>query len=298
MRPRISVVYPMFTHRSLTVTAQFPSRLSRARRQAVNLAILTLTFIAAAAAQPYGRPAGLRSVGIDQRLNTQVPLDLAFKDESGRSVHLRDYFQGKPVVLSLVYYQCPMLCNMVMNGELRSMKQVPMDLGTDFEAVTVSFDPRETPQMAAAKKAGYIEKYNRPSGAAGWHFLTGADPEIRALADAVGFHYNWDDSTKQWAHASGIMILTPEGRLARYFYGIEYPKSDLRLGLVEASSGHIGSPVDQILLFCYHYDPSTGKYTMAVMNALKVGASITALALGFFMFVMLRRDFHKGEARI
>ncbi len=240
--------------------------------------------------QPYGRPPALREVGIEQRLNQQVPLDLTFKDESGKTVRLGDYFRGKPVVLSLVYYKCPMLCNLVMNGELRSFRQVQQTLGRDFEAVTVSFDPSETPALAAEKKASYVDKYNRPGAAEGWHFLTGADDQIHKLADSVGFSYRWDDKTKQWAHASGIMILTPQGLVSRYQYGIEYSKNDLRLSLVDSSANKIGSITDQMLLFCYHYDPTKGKYTFAIMNALRVAGTASVLALGLFMFVNLRRD--------
>jgi len=250
-------------------------------------------FIAAtlpAFAQPYGRPPALRNVGIEQKLNYQVPLDLAFNDESSRLVHLADYFHGKPVVLSLVYYKCPMLCNLVMNGELRAFRQVELTLGKDFEAVTVSFDPGETPALASEKRTSYVDKYNRPGASNSWHFLTGREDQIHALADAVGFHYAWDNRTAQWAHASGIVILTPLGRIARYQYGIEYSKNDLRLGLVEASANKIGTFTDQVLLFCYHYDPTKGKYTLAVVNALRIGGSAVVLAIGLFMFVNLRRD--------
>ena len=241
-------------------------------------------------AQPYGRPAALRNVGIDQKLDYQVPLDLVFTDESGKTVRLGNYFHGKPVVLSLVYYKCPMLCNLVMNGELRGFRQVELILGKDFEAVTVSFDPSETPALAAEKKASYVDRYNRPGAANAWHFLTGREDQIRALADSVGFHYAWDNKTRQWAHASGIIILTPLGRVARYQYGIEYSKKDLRLGLVEASANRIGTLTDQVLLFCYHYDPAKGKYTVAVVNTLRVCGSAVVLAIGLFMFVNLRRD--------
>lgn len=253
-------------------------------------ALLCLALAETADAQPYGRPPALRDVGIDQKLDSQVPLDLEFADESGKTVRLRDYFHGKPVVLSLVYYQCPMLCNLVLNGELRGLRQLALDVGKDFEAVTVSFEPKETPEMARAKKAAYVEKYNRATGDAGWHFLTGREDQIRALSDSVGFRYRWDESTKQWAHASGVIILTPEGRVARYLFGIEYSRKDLRFALMEASANRIGSAADQILLFCYHYDPLKGKYTFAVMNALRAGGSATLLVLGLFLFVNFRRD--------
>ena len=257
--------------------------------------IAALLVSVAAAGQPFGRPPALRDVGIDPKLNHQVPLDLTFRDEAGRAVRLGEYFTGKPVVLSLVYYRCPMLCNLVLNGELRSFRQVPLALGKDFQAITVSFDPKETPDLAAAKKATYAGGYNRPGAQEAWHFLTGSPEAIRALADAVGFRYAWDDRTGQWAHASVVMTLTPSGRVSRYQYGVEYSKNDMRLGLVEASANKIGSVTDQILLFCYHYDPSKGKYTFAVMNALRVGGSAIVLALGMFIFANVRRE-RRGEA--
>ncbi len=240
--------------------------------------------------QPYGRPPALRDVGIDQKLNYQVPLDLTFKDESGNSVRLGQLFRGKPVVLSLVYYKCPMLCNLVMNGELRSFRQLGLTLGKDFDAITVSFDPKETPEIASAKKRTYVDGYNRAGAEAGWRFLTGQQEQVKALADSVGFHYAWDDKTQQWAHASGIMILTPEGRVARYLYGIEYTRTDMRLSLVEASKNKIGVRTDQMLLFCYHYDPKSGKYTFAIMNALRAAGSATVLIIGLFLFSNFRRD--------
>ena len=260
-----------------------------------SLLIAALLVSPAVVAQPFGRPPALRDVGIDPKLNHQVPLDLTFKDETGRTVRLGEYFTGKPVVLSLVYYKCPMLCNLVLNGELRSFRQVPLTLGKDFQAITVSFDPKETPDVAAAKKATYVGGYNRPGAGEAWHFLTGSQDAIRVLADAVGFRYAWDDKTEQWAHASAIMTLTPSGRVSRYQYGVEYSKNDMRLGLVEASANKIGSITDQILLFCYHYDPSKGKYTFAVMNSLRVGGSAIVLVLGMFIYANVRRD-RRGEA--
>jgi protein SCO1/2 len=245
-------------------------------------------------AQPYGRPPALQNIGIEQKMNSQVPLDAQFIDEGGKIVRLGDYFRGKPVVLSLVYYRCPMLCNLVLNGELRSFRQLPLEIGKDFDAVTLSFDANETPELAAEKKASYVEKYNRGDASSSWHFLTGKPEQIDAVADSVGFRYKWDETTKQWAHASGIVVLSPDGRASRYLFGIEYPAKDLRLALVEASAGKIGSPSDKILLFCYHYDPSKGKYTFAVMNALRAGGSATALALGLFLFVSLRRERKAG----
>ncbi|PYS67559.1 MAG: SCO family protein, partial [Acidobacteria bacterium] len=211
-----------------------------------------------------------------------------FKDEQGRDVRLGQFFNGKPVVLSLVYYQCPMLCNQVMNGMLGSFRQISFNVGEQFEVVTVSFDSHETPALAAAKKQTYVAGYNRANGAAGWHFLTGDDANIKRLADAVGFRYTWDEQTKQFAHASGIMIATPEGKLSRYFYGIDYPPKDLRLGLVEASANKIATPVDALMLYCYHYDPSTGKYGVVVMNVMRIAGVITIISIVGLLFLLRR----------
>jgi len=243
-----------------------------------------------------GLPPVLKKVGIDQHLNEPVPLDAVFKDEQGRDVRLGQFFNGKPVVLSLVYYQCPMLCNQVMNGMLGSFRQISFNVGEQFEAVTVSFDPTETPALAAAKKQTYVAGYNRATGAAGWHFLTGDAANIKRLADAVGFRYTWDEQTKQFAHASGIMIATPEGKLARYFYGIDYPPKDLRLSLVEASANKIATPVDELMLYCYHYDPSTGKYGVAIMNVMRVAGVITIILIVGMLFLL--RKIGRRRARM
>jgi protein SCO1/2 len=238
----------------------------------------------------FGLPKMVEGVGIDQKLNGQIPLELTFTDETGQAVRLGQYFRGKPVVLALVYYECPMLCDMVLNGLTHSMEQISLDLGKDFDVINVSFNPRESWQLAAAKKANYVEKYQRKGAQQGWHFLTGKAESIHALTEAAGFHYRYDAVNKQYAHASGIMILTPEGKLARYFYGIEYKPMDFRLGLVEASQNKIGTATDQILLFCYHYDPTTGKYGMTIMNTLRAVSSATLVALGALIFVLIRRD--------
>lgn len=258
------------------------------------MVVCAVVSVLAINAQPYGRPPALQDIGINQKMNAQVPLDTQVTDESGRAVPLARYFRGKPVVLSLVYYRCPMLCNLVLNGELRSFRQLPLELGKDFDVVTLSFDPNETPQVASEKKTSYVEKYNRGDASNSWHFLTAKPEQIRAVADSVGFRYKWDSRTNQWAHASGIVVLSPGGRVSRYLFGIEYPAKDLRLALVEASAGKIGSPSDKILLFCFHYDPSKGRYTFAVMNALRAGGSASVLALGLFLFVNLRRDRKAG----
>ena len=242
-----------------------------------------------------GLPKALKSVGIDQRLNEQVPLDAVFKDEQGREVRLGQFFNGKPVVLSLVYYTCPMLCNQVLNGMLGSFRQVSFNMGEQYDVVTVSFDPRETPDLAAAKKSTYIKAYNRPGAEASWHFLTGDEANIKRLTEAVGFRYVWDEQTKQFAHASGIMVLTPEGKLARYFYGIEYPPRDLRLGLVEASQNKIGTPVDALMLYCYHYDPATGKYGAIVMNIVRLAGGATVFLIAGLLLVLRKRSGRGGH---
>jgi protein SCO1 len=236
--------------------------------------------VPASATKSGSLPPVLHDVGIDQKLNSRVPLDISFEDETGNSVQLSQYFHQKPVVLVLAYYDCPMLCTLVLNGLLHSLEGLKYNVGQEFEVVTVSIDPRETPALAAAKKAIYVGLYGRPNAGAGWHFLTGDEPSIHRLADAVGFRYNYDPNTKQYVHATGIMVLTPSGRLARYFCGIRYPSGNLRLALVEASQGKIGSPADQLLLYCSQYDPATGKYSVLVNHILKLGALATILCLG------------------
>jgi protein SCO1/2 len=244
-----------------------------------------------------GLPAVLKTVGIEQRLSEQVPLDAVFKDEHGQQVRLGDVAKGKPVVLALVYYSCPMLCNQILNGVLGSLRQVSFNAGEQFEVIAISFDSRETPELAATKKQTYVKAYNRPGADAGWHFLTGDEANIKRVTDAAGFHYKWDEKTNQFAHASGIMLLTPEGKLARYFYGIEYPPRDVRLGLVESSENKIGSPVDTLMLYCYHYDPATGKYGAVVMNIMKVAGVITVgLIVG--MLLVLRKRWPYANTKV
>jgi protein SCO1/2 len=242
-------------------------------------------------------PGALQGVGIEQKLDAQVPLDLTFRDETGRTVPLSTYFHsGRPVLLAPVYYRCPMLCTQILNGIASSLKAVSFNPGQEFEVVAFSFDPKDTVETAAAKKDVYLHWYGRANTANGWHFLTGDEPNIKALMDAVGFHYKYDPATDQYAHASGVMILTPDGRLSKYFYGVEYAPRDIRLGLVEASLNKIGTPVDEILLFCYHYDPATGKYGAAAIGAMRTAAGGFVLAAGAFLFLMLRRDRRRGTA--
>jgi protein SCO1/2 len=236
------------------------------------------------------RPPYLTNVGIEQHLDGQVPPDLAFVDDTGHPVKLGDYFGKKPLILNLVYYNCTMLCGEALAGLSASMKMIKFDVGNQFDVVTVSFNPRETPEIAAAKKVEYLKRYGRPNAAAGWHFLTGPPESINALTKAVGFQYQYDATKDQYAHATAIMVLTPQGRIARYFYGVDFPPKDLRLGLVEASRGKIGNPVDQVLLYCYHYDPAAGKYGAVVSNMLKVGAGLTIFLLGGMLLILIRLD--------
>lgn len=236
------------------------------------------------------RPPRLENVGIDQHLNAQIPTNLSFTDDAGRSVMLGDYFGRKPLILNLVYFNCTMLCGEELAGLSGAMKLLKFDVGKEFEVVTVSFDPRETPALAAAKKQDFVKRYGRAGAAEGWHFLTGSADSINALAQAVGFNYHYDPKTNQYAHATAIMILTPQGRISRYLYGVDFPPKDLRLGLVEASEGKIGNPVDQVLLYCYHYDPATGKYGAVVSNILKLGAAITIVALAGLLLILFRLD--------
>jgi protein SCO1/2 len=241
-------------------------------------------------------PASLKDIGIDQHLNDQVPLDLQFKDEDGRTVVLGDYFKkGRPVILTMVYYQCPMLCSEVLSGLNSAMQVMKFTAGNEYEVVTVSVDPRDTPEMAKAKKASYLKEYNRPGADEGWHFLTGNQDNIAKLAKTVGWKYRWDPKMNQFIHAAGIMLVTPQGKLAQYYYGIEYSPKDLRLGLIEASQHKIGNLVDQVVLYCYHYDPKTGKYGAVVQNMLRIGGAATVLLLGGFIVLMFRRDGRAGH---
>jgi protein SCO1/2 len=279
----------------------------RARRAvfAVGLLLLTahcslLTVQAQYAQPPVGPvPTGnstevLKKVDIEQRLGNQIPLDLKFRDESGREVRLGEYFgKGRPVALTLVYYDCPMLCNQVLNGAVGAFQALSFTAGKEFEVVTVSFDPREGPELAAKKKETYLRRYKREGAEAGWHFLTGDKASIDALAASVGFRYVWDEQSQQFAHASAVMVSTPQGKLSHYFYGIDYAPKDLRLAFVEASEGKIGSPVDALLLFCYHYDPASGRFA-PVMGVLRVAGVLTVFGVvGLLLYlrrVAKRRD--------
>ena len=257
--------------------------------------ILTLALLAA------GRPAFAQTtaddpkmpsnISIAQKLNTQIPLDLQFRNESGEIVRLRELFStGRPVLLNFVYFRCPMLCPMVLEGTTTSLTHLKYDIGKEFDVITVSIDPRDKPEDAARMKEKYVRHYGRLDAASGWHFLTAHDSAIKALTDAVGFQYEYDSRTDQFAHGAAILILTPDGRTSKYFYGFEYKPRDLRLAIVEASAGKVGNAVDQLLLLCFHYDPATGKYSRNAMLFARAGGVTTFLTLGGFIFVMLRRE--------
>jgi protein SCO1/2 len=250
-------------------------------------------------------PDDLKNVGIDQRLDQELPLDLQFKDETGKTVRLGDYFTaGRPVILNLAYYTCPMLCGEELAGMASALSVLRFTPGTEYEVVTVSINPDETPEVASEKKKIYIDRMNErletKTDGAGWHFLTGQPSEIQKLADAVGFHYKRDARTGQFIHSAAIMIATPQGKLAQYYYGVEFSPKDLRLGLIEASRNKIGNLVDQVTLYCYHYDPKSGRYGAAITNILRLGGAATVLLLGGFLIVMYRREPHdsrKGAGR-
>jgi protein SCO1/2 len=260
-----------------------------------SIAVLLALLPTLAAAQlgppppPPATPGVLQEIGFDQRLGDAIPLDLAFRDETGRSVRLADYFGKKPVVLSLVYYKCPMLCTISLNGLAGALEVLSFVPGQEFEVLTVSFDPSETPQLAVAKKNAYMARYNRPAAHAGWHFLTGSKESVEALTRAVGFRYVWDEATKQFAHPAGLLVLTPEGKISHYLFGVEYAPKDLRLALVDAAGGKIGNLADQVLLYCYQYDPMTGRYSASILNLLRVLGAFTVLALGTFIVTASRK---------
>jgi protein SCO1/2 len=235
-------------------------------------------------------PAPLQQVRFDQKLDARLPLDATFRDEDGREVRLGDYFRTKPVVLAFVYYECPMLCTQILNGLVSGLGVLDQTAGKEFEVVAISFDARETPVMAAAKKAVYLDTYRRPGSEQGWHFLTGDEASIRRVTDAAGFQFSWDEATQQFAHASGVVVATPDGRLSRYLFGIEYPPRDLKFALMESSAGRIGSVVDQVLLYCYHYEPTTGSYSLVAMNAVRLGGAVTVVLLLGFVGMSLRRE--------
>lgn len=248
---------------------------------------------AAAASATSGLPEALKTVGIEQKLGEQLPLDTEMKDETGKIVKLGSFFNnGRPVIIALVYYECPMLCNQVLNGLTGSLKGINLNVGKDFDVVAISFDAREfgSPEIAKAKKDGYIERYGRPGSENGWHFLTGTQASIDAVTKAAGFGYQWDEKTQQFAHAAAVMVTTPDGRLSHYFYGIDYAPRDLKFGLMESAENKVGNAAEKLLLYCYHYDPATGKYGLAILRVMRAGGILTLLALGTMGFIFWRRN--------
>lgn len=259
------------------------------KRSVLATVVVLLALSASAQSSIFPRTAADK-VGIDQRIGAEVPLDLTFRDENGKVVRLADYMGDKPVVLTPVYYSCPMLCNLVLDGLVNVARELRFDIGSDYEVVSVSFDPEETPEMANAKKSIYASRYGRDQVEQGWHFLTGDQIEIRQLMDSIGFRYAYDEALQEYAHAAVIVVLQPDGTISRYFYGFEYEPRDLRLALVEASEGKVGNPVDQALLLCYSYDPNAGKYTASVMNIVRLAGTATLAGLSGFIFLMFRKE--------
>jgi len=237
------------------------------------------------------KPEQLKEVSFKQQLNQQLPLDAKFKDEYDREVTLGRYFnQQRPVILAFVYYQCPMLCTQVMNGISSSLRALTFTAGTEFDVVLVSFDPRDTPAAAAEKKRTHLNYWRSERTSGGWHFLTGNETTIRRVANAAGFTYQWDPQTQQFAHVSGVLVATPDGKLSRYFYGVEYSPKELRMALVEAGQGHIGSAIDELLLYCYHYDPEAGRYGVMIMNLVRAAGILTVASMVGFIVVSRRRE--------
>jgi len=302
MSSKVHVATAAFGCRVERSSAGFSPRSLSSRNLSVKSFLLAALFLPASAAWGQGmtqgimsppanaRPPYLTNVGIEQHLDAQVPADLSFVDDTGRAVKLGDYYGRKPLILELVYYNCPMLCGENLAGLTGSMKMIKFDVGKEFEVLTVSFNPQETTQLAAEKKKDYVKRYGRPNAVAGWHFLTGPADSINALTKAVGFQYQYDAAKNQYAHATAIMVLTAQGRISRYFYGVDFPPKDLRMGLVEASEGKIGNAVDQVLLYCYHYDPAAGKYGAVVSNMLKIGGALTILCIGALVLFLLKLE--------
>lgn len=274
--------------------------------RALSAAGLGLFLLAAPARAQYGAPPpprpesgvprALEGVGFDQRIGAPLPLDVTLRDTSGRTVRLGEYFTGLPVLLVPAYYECPMLCTLVLNGVTSALKALPFSVGREFRVVVFSFDPRDTPERAAAKRQAYLAEYRRDGAEAAWHFLVGDEPELRRLTEAIGFRYRWDEASQQYAHASGIVLATPAGRLAQYFYGVEFSPRDLRLALVESSQERIGTVVDQLLLYCFHYDPATGTYSKLALDVVRVGGFLTVTALAALVVLLLRRDARRRRA--
>jgi protein SCO1/2 len=306
-----SIVSGVILSRAKASAKRMFSRSRRARPELAEgtAALLALVLLASAAwgqgmgqgimsPPPNVRPPGLKNVGIQQNLNQQIPADLAFTDDLGRKVRLGDYFGQKPLILNLVYFTCPMLCGEELSGLESALRVLNFDVGKEFDVITVSFDPKDTPEAAAKKKEEILRRYKRSGAERGWHFLVGQQDAIDALTRAAGFQYEYDPATGQFAHTTAIMVLTPQGAIAQYYFGIDYPPKDLRLGLVEASQNRIGNLVDELLLYCYHYDPEKGKYSATVMRVLRLMGVATLLCLGTFLLLMIRKGKPVRAARV
>lgn len=277
-------------HRTTAALVALASLLVASNARAQITGEPTQGYIAAPGVPSQMMPTALLEIGFDQRINEQLPLDTTFRDETGQPITLGSLYGKRPVVLGFVYYECPMLCTQVLNAITATVSTLSFRAGTDFDVVLVSFDPRETPRQAAAKKAEYMTRYKRPGTEGGWHFLTGDEPEIKRLTSAAGYKYTWDQETQQFAHPTGIIVTTPDGRTARYLFGIEYGPRDLKFALVEASEGRVGSVVDNLLIYCFHYDPMTGRYGVYIMRTLRIAGVATVLLIGTFIVVMVRRE--------
>ena len=261
------------------------------------MSLLSISALLVASASSFGppRPPNLNGISIDQHLGASLPLDAVFTNQDGEQLPLRAYLGRKPVLLALVYYSCPMLCGQILSGMVAGLRPLSLRPNRDFDIVAISINPAETPADAAKARDDYSRRYSRTAGPAGWHFLVGSEPAIHAVTEAAGFHYRYDPASKMFFHASGIMILTPQGKLSRYFYGVSFPPKDLKLGLIEASGNRIGTPADQILLFCYHYDPSVGKYGLAVMNLLRASGAVFFAGMITVLTIMFRRDIRRSR---
>ena len=280
----------------LAATLLFCSAAFAQKSEHYNSPLYSPRYYDPAASEPNGLPQALKEVGIEQKLGASMPLDTELKDEDGRTVKLGNYFNtGRPVIIAFVYYECPMLCNQVLNGLTGSLKGISFEAGKEFDVVAISFDTREDDKadLAKNKKASYMERYGRPGTEKGWHFLTGTQDSIDKVTSAAGFNYKWDERSNQFAHAAGVMIATPDGRLSRYFYGIDYSPKDVKFGLMESSENKVGSAAEQLLLYCYHYDPATGKYGLAILRVMRVGGVLTLLGMGLMGFVFWRRNKRK-----
>ena len=293
MKTRVAKFKDMSLRLFVLAMIVLPFSLSAQKNEHYNSPLYSPKYYDPAQSEPNGMPEALKAVGIEQKLGSQLPLDTELKDEDGKAVKLGNYFNtGRPVILALVYYECPMLCNQVLNGLTGSLKGMSFDAGKEFDVVAISFDARENdkPDLAKNKKASYVERYNRPGSEKGWHFLTGTQESIDRVTSAAGFSYKWDEKSNQFAHAAAVMVVTPDGKMSRYFYGIDYSPKDLKFGIMESAQDKIGNTAEQLLLYCYHYDPASGKYGLAILNVIRLGGVLTVLGMGVMGFVFWRKN--------